>query len=243
MLPDRDRCPTRLRPCTHTFSYPTQTRPEQETRLQVQPLLYLQSNSRHFSEVLDLMSMSVEHPHRIDEYRKYSAIYGRFDAKRRLDKGLSVHEVMVNEAAAQLCILMPALLTRRDDLFSLSRRVVSEAGLTTRKRRPTSSSPAPSPRGEQTAPSPVEEKKKKTVRPLFFTVTIHLGVQRLRQLGSVALPTAVSLQSCSSLASGPRPPPPFCDPHPSHPLLFRASVPLCSKPSRICILPAQGPVS
>lgn len=86
--------------------------------------------------------MPVDHPSRLEEYRKYSAIYGRFDVKRRI---LTTHEAMVNEAAAQLCLLMPALLTRRDDLFSLSRRVVNEAGLTTRKRRLTSSSPSESP--------------------------------------------------------------------------------------------------
>ena len=108
------------------------------------------------------MAMPTDQVGRLEEYRKYSAIYGRFDAKRRPDKFLSVHEVMVNEAAAQLCLLMPSLLTRRDDLFSYSRRVVNEAGLTTRKRRLTSSSPAISPDGTELL-TVLGEKKKKLV--------------------------------------------------------------------------------
>ncbi|VDK71261.1 unnamed protein product, partial [Cylicostephanus goldi] len=73
-------------------------------------------------EVLDLLSASADTPNRLAEYRKYSAIYGRFDAKRKPDKGLSFHEVSVNEAAAQLCLIMPSLLTRRDELFLLARQ-------------------------------------------------------------------------------------------------------------------------
>ncbi len=37
-------------------------------------------------------------------------------------------QVSVNEAAAQICHLRPALLTRRDELFPLARRVVKDAG-------------------------------------------------------------------------------------------------------------------
>ena len=37
-------------------------------------------------------------------------------------------QVSVNEAAAQLCRRIPALLTRRDDLYPLSRRVVRDSG-------------------------------------------------------------------------------------------------------------------
>lgn len=60
--------------------------------------------------------------------RKYSAIYGRFDCKRRPEKPLTLHEVCVNEAAAQICRCIPALLTRRVDLFPMARRVVKDAG-------------------------------------------------------------------------------------------------------------------
>jgi hypothetical protein len=37
-------------------------------------------------------------------------------------------QVSVNEAAAQICRFMPALLTRRDELFPLARQVVRDSG-------------------------------------------------------------------------------------------------------------------
>lgn len=69
------------------------------------------------------MQLPFGSPQRLQEYRRYSAIYGRFDAKRKPDKPLTLHEVSVNEAAAQLCLRQPALLTRRDELFPLARQV------------------------------------------------------------------------------------------------------------------------
>lgn len=65
---------------------------------------------------------------RLQQFRKYARIYGRFDAKRKADKPLTLHEVSVNEAAAQICMHRPALLTRRDELFPLARQVVRDAG-------------------------------------------------------------------------------------------------------------------
>ncbi|XP_060869249.1 NGFI-A-binding protein homolog [Metopolophium dirhodum] len=75
-----------------------------------------------------VMNMPEEDPRRIESIRKYSAIYGRFDCKRKPEKPLTLHEVSVNEAAAQICKLVPALLTRRDELFSLARQVVRDSG-------------------------------------------------------------------------------------------------------------------
>jgi hypothetical protein len=72
--------------------------------------------------------MSESDPRRMDEIRKYSAIYGRFDCKRKPEKPLTLHEVCVNEAAAQICKFIPALLTRRDELFPLARQVVRDSG-------------------------------------------------------------------------------------------------------------------
>lgn len=74
------------------------------------------------------MSMSENDPRRMDEIRRYAAIYGRFDCKRRPEKPLTLHEVSVNEAAAQICRFVPALLTRRDELFPLARQVVKDSG-------------------------------------------------------------------------------------------------------------------
>lgn len=72
--------------------------------------------------------MSESDPRRMDEIRKFAAIYGRFDCKRRPEKPLTLHEVCVNEAAAQICKLVPVLLTRRDELFPLARQVVRDSG-------------------------------------------------------------------------------------------------------------------
>ncbi|XP_046987015.1 NGFI-A-binding protein homolog [Schistocerca americana] len=75
-----------------------------------------------------VLSMAEDDPRRMEEIRKYAAIYGRFDCKRKPEKPLTLHEVSVNEAAAQICRYMPALLTRRDELFPLARQVVRDSG-------------------------------------------------------------------------------------------------------------------
>lgn len=75
-----------------------------------------------------VIAMNETDPRRMNEIRKYSAIYGRFDCKRKPEKPLTLHEVCVNEAAAQICKYVPALLTRRDELFPLARQVVRDAG-------------------------------------------------------------------------------------------------------------------
>lgn len=86
------------------------------------------SKKRTSRELEQVIAMHENDPRRMDEIRKYSAIYGRFDCKRRPEKPLTLHEVCVNEAAAQLCRLVPALLTRRDELFPLARQIVKDAG-------------------------------------------------------------------------------------------------------------------
>ena len=65
----------------------------------------------------------MEDPLRAEHFRLFSRIYGRFDAKRRPDKALTRHERIVNEAAAQLSLLRPDLLARRDELFPQARKV------------------------------------------------------------------------------------------------------------------------
>lgn len=86
------------------------------------------SKKRSSRELEQVMAMSENDSRRMDEIRKYAAIYGRFDCKRRPEKPLTLHEVCVNEAAAQICRCVPALLTRRDELFPLARQVVRDAG-------------------------------------------------------------------------------------------------------------------
>lgn len=86
------------------------------------------SKKRSSRELEQVMAMNESDPRRMDEIRKYAAIYGRFDCKRRPEKPLTLHEVCVNEAAAQICKYIPALLTRRDELFPLARQVVRDSG-------------------------------------------------------------------------------------------------------------------
>ncbi|XP_076366803.1 NGFI-A-binding protein 1-like isoform X2 [Tachypleus tridentatus] len=88
-----------------------------------------QNNKKKISKELEyVMNMSDDDPRRMEEMRKYAAIYGRFDCKRKPEKPLTLHEVSVNEAAAQICKHIPALLTRRDELFPLARQVVRDSG-------------------------------------------------------------------------------------------------------------------
>ncbi|VDK69843.1 unnamed protein product [Onchocerca ochengi] len=114
----------RLAQCSHRLI---------EQMPQLEPKL-IQNKKKISRELLDVMQLPFNSPQRLQEYRRYSAIYGRFDAKRKPDKPLTLHEVSVNEAAAQLCLRQPALLTRRDELFPLARQgyfllqVVKDAG-------------------------------------------------------------------------------------------------------------------
>ncbi|XP_053202271.1 NAB transcription cofactor mab-10-like isoform X2 [Panonychus citri] len=89
----------------------------------------LATNKKRISKELEVViNMAEDDPKRMDEIRKYAAIYGRFDCKRKPEKPLTLHEVSVNEAAAQICKHIPALLTRRDELFPLARQVVRNSG-------------------------------------------------------------------------------------------------------------------
>ncbi|VDN01898.1 unnamed protein product [Thelazia callipaeda] len=108
----------RLAQCSHRL---IEQMPHLEPKL-------IQNKKKISRELLDVMQLPFGSPQRLQEYRRYSAIYGRFDAKRKPDKPLTLHEVSVNEAAAQLCLRQPALLTRRDELFPLARQVVKDAG-------------------------------------------------------------------------------------------------------------------
>uniref|UniRef100_A0A8C2SVZ8 NGFI-A binding protein 2 n=1 Tax=Coturnix japonica TaxID=93934 RepID=A0A8C2SVZ8_COTJA len=65
--------------------------------------------------------------HKEEEIRRHSAIYGRGDARRREGKQLTLHELIINEAAAQFCLRDNSLLLRRVELFSLSRQVARES--------------------------------------------------------------------------------------------------------------------
>lgn len=87
---------------------------------------FLRTNKKLAKMISHIFDMNDGDPHKEEEIRKYSAIYGRFDSKRKDGKQLTLHELTVNEAAAQLCTKDIALLTRRDELFTLSRQVSRE---------------------------------------------------------------------------------------------------------------------
>jgi hypothetical protein len=80
-------------------------------------------NLPHSRGLLEAISLPPEDPLRLEHFRLFARIYGRFDAKRRPDKALTRHERIVNEAAAQLSLLRADLLARRDILFPLARKV------------------------------------------------------------------------------------------------------------------------
>ncbi|XP_063286221.1 NGFI-A-binding protein 1 [Pelobates fuscus] len=86
----------------------------------------LKTNKKMGKMIGHIFEMSDEDPRKEEEIRKYSAIYGRFDSKRKDGKHLTLHELTVNEAAAQLCMKDIALLTRRDELFTLARQISRE---------------------------------------------------------------------------------------------------------------------
>lgn len=79
-------------------------------------------------DIEECIALKESDPRRMEGIRKFSAIYGRYDCKRKPEKPLTLHEVCVNEASAQLCKFIPALLTIRSELFPLARQVVKDAG-------------------------------------------------------------------------------------------------------------------
>ncbi|MEE6490395.1 hypothetical protein FKM82_015870 [Ascaphus truei] len=86
----------------------------------------LKTNKKLAKMIGHIFEMTDEDSRKEEEVRKYSAIYGRFDSKRKDGKHLTLHELTVNEAAAQLCMKDIALLTRRDELFTLARQISRE---------------------------------------------------------------------------------------------------------------------
>ncbi|XP_062862259.1 NGFI-A-binding protein 1b [Trichomycterus rosablanca] len=137
----------------------------------------LKTNKKLAKMIGHIFDMSDDDPRREEEIRKYSAIYGRFDSKRKDGKHLTLHELTVNEAAAQLCMKEVALLTRRDELFGLARQVSRE--VTYKYTYRTSKSRY----GDRDEPSP---KRIKTEQEGFFDLqealqAIHMRQETLRE--------------------------------------------------------------
>lgn len=73
--------------------------------------------------------LAPEHPDRPAKFRQLSTIYGRTEIRGRPQRALSHHEILINEAAAQICLQQADFLTRRSELFSLARQVARMSGL------------------------------------------------------------------------------------------------------------------
>ncbi|XP_077411112.1 NGFI-A-binding protein 1-like [Vanacampus margaritifer] len=136
----------------------------------------LKSNKKLAKMIGHIFELSDDDPRREEEIRKYSAIYGRFDSKRRDGKHLTLHELTVNEAAAQLCMRDMALLTRRDELFGLARQISRE--VTYKYTYRTSKSRC----GDRDEPSPKRIKTEEN----FFDIqealqAIHMRQEMLRE--------------------------------------------------------------
>ncbi len=52
-----------------------------------------------------LIQMPYDAPERLPLMRKYGAIYGRFDSKRKNEKPMSLHEVWIKLKTTPVCIL------------------------------------------------------------------------------------------------------------------------------------------
>ncbi|XP_067252083.1 NGFI-A-binding protein 1a isoform X2 [Chanodichthys erythropterus] len=87
---------------------------------------HVRANKKFSKMIGHICEMNEDDPQKEVEIRKYSAIYGRFDSKRRDGRQLTMHELTVNEASAQLCMKDLSLLTRRDELFTLARQISRE---------------------------------------------------------------------------------------------------------------------
>ncbi|OQR69821.1 hypothetical protein BIW11_12032, partial [Tropilaelaps mercedesae] len=83
-----------------------------------------------------ILTMSEDDPRRLEEIRRCAAIYSvpppptgsgkRKAASASAVSTLGPYELAVNEAAAQICRHVPALLSRREELFPLARQVVRD---------------------------------------------------------------------------------------------------------------------
>ena len=91
-----------------------------------------------FSELEKVINLANDDPLKEVIIRKHSAIFGRFDSRRKPGRKLSLHEVAVNEAASQVCLIDSSYLVRRDELFMLSRQALKKINFTSKTVKKTS---------------------------------------------------------------------------------------------------------
>ncbi|CAF1980279.1 unnamed protein product [Rotaria magnacalcarata] len=98
--------------------------------LPVTSIKKLNGRSNISKDLFTTMNLPRDFEDRWQRIRKYSAIYNRFDSKTP-NQVLSLHEILINEAAAAICFHRPEFLTRRDELLHLARRVLQNIGIPT----------------------------------------------------------------------------------------------------------------
>ena len=69
-----------------------------------------------------VMNMAEDDPRRMDEIRKYAAIYGRFDCKRKPEKPLTLHEVS-RSASHVFCVDLAGLSDAVARLMTLLNKI------------------------------------------------------------------------------------------------------------------------
>lgn len=142
---------------------------------------HIRANKKLSKMIGHICEMSEDNPQKEAEIRKYSAIYGRFDSKRRDGRQLTMHELTVNEASAQLCMKDLSLLTRRDELFSLARQISRE--VTYKYTRRSSRSQC----GDEDEPSPKRIKSEDGVYDLQEALhVLHTRQETVREQLAIA---------------------------------------------------------
>ncbi|KAG5450121.1 NGFI-A-binding protein, partial [Clonorchis sinensis] len=76
-------------------------------------------------ELKELLQLPVTDPKRVDGLRRHSAIFGRFDSPKRLNRPLRHFEICINELTNRLVQIIPELVTQREHLFHTARQMVN----------------------------------------------------------------------------------------------------------------------
>uniref|UniRef100_A0A6I8NTD4 NGFI-A binding protein 2 n=1 Tax=Ornithorhynchus anatinus TaxID=9258 RepID=A0A6I8NTD4_ORNAN len=151
----------------------------------------LRLNRKLARSVAHIFDMDPADAQKEEEIRKYSVIYGRCDSRRREGKALSLHELTINEAAAQFCLRDNSLLLRRVELFSLSRQVARESTYLSSlrgSRLPSDevSMPQPKKLKQEVSPTPVPEAYVPPYRPSLEEDSASLSGESLDGHGHAA---------------------------------------------------------
>ncbi|KAF5404376.1 NGFI-A-binding protein [Paragonimus heterotremus] len=77
------------------------------------------------NELQELLRLPPNDPHRLEGLRRHSAIFGRFDAPKRLTRPLRHFELCINKLTHWLVRHNAELVTQREHLFHIARQIVN----------------------------------------------------------------------------------------------------------------------